>query len=123
LAERFNAAVLKTVVLRGTGGSNPSLSAKRKSLQALLEGFFVLEYLSQTRFERKNSKIKKKAPDKTLIEDYNAIRPHISLNGSTPDEAFSSSLVLPKNLYQSQFKKARTIRITENKKNTCGSCS
>ena len=27
MAERFNAAVLKTVVLHGTGGSNPSLSA------------------------------------------------------------------------------------------------
>ena len=30
MAERFNAAVLKTVVLHGTGGSNPSLSAKQK---------------------------------------------------------------------------------------------
>ena len=27
LAERFNAPVLKTDVLKGTGGSNPSLSA------------------------------------------------------------------------------------------------
>ena len=27
LAERSNAAVLKTVVLKGTGGSNPSFSA------------------------------------------------------------------------------------------------
>ena len=27
VAERSNAAVLKTVVLKGTGGSNPSLSA------------------------------------------------------------------------------------------------
>ncbi|MBU2019181.1 MAG: hypothetical protein KJ941_06010 [Bacteroidetes bacterium] len=57
------------------------------------------------------------------VMDYNAIRLHISLNGSTPDEAYSSGLVLPKNLYQPQFKKARTIRITENKKNTCGSCT
>lgn len=29
MAERSNAAVLKTVVPRGTGGSNPSLSAIR----------------------------------------------------------------------------------------------
>jgi hypothetical protein len=29
MAERSNAAVLKTVVLQGTGGSNPSLSAKK----------------------------------------------------------------------------------------------
>ena len=30
MAEWSNAAVLKTVVLKGTGGSNPSLSAKEK---------------------------------------------------------------------------------------------
>ena len=30
MAEWSNAAVLKTVVLKGTGGSNPSLSAKIK---------------------------------------------------------------------------------------------
>ena len=30
MAEWSNAAVLKTVVLQGTGGSNPSLSAKTK---------------------------------------------------------------------------------------------
>ena len=30
MAEWSNAAVLKTVVLKGTGGSNPSLSAKKK---------------------------------------------------------------------------------------------
>jgi hypothetical protein len=30
MAERSNAAVLKTVVPQGTGGSNPSLSAKSK---------------------------------------------------------------------------------------------
>ena len=32
MAERSNAAVLKTVDLQGSGGSNPSVSAKRKSL-------------------------------------------------------------------------------------------
>ena len=31
MAEWSNAAVLKTVVPQGTGGSNPSLSAKEKS--------------------------------------------------------------------------------------------
>ena len=33
MAERFNAAVLKTVVLHGTGGSNPSLSATKEPNQ------------------------------------------------------------------------------------------
>ena len=32
MAEWSNAAVLKTVVPLGTGGSNPSLSAKQKAL-------------------------------------------------------------------------------------------
>ena len=49
MAEWSIAAVLKTVVLRGTGGSNPSLSATkkqksvRKALQGTLADFFVLE--------------------------------------------------------------------------------
>ena len=35
MAERSNAAVLKTVDLRGSGGSNPSLSAKKEILISL----------------------------------------------------------------------------------------
>ena len=47
MAERSNAAVLKTVDLRGSGGSNPSLSAKgivisRQNLEAYSD-FSVLE--------------------------------------------------------------------------------
>jgi hypothetical protein len=41
MAEWSNAAVLKTVVPRGTGGSNPSLSAKKPSF--LKGGFFLPE--------------------------------------------------------------------------------
>ena len=43
MAEWSNAAVLKTVVPRGTGGSNPSLSAS-KSIRYFL-WIFLLEYL------------------------------------------------------------------------------
>ncbi len=49
MAEWSIAAVLKTVELRGSGGSNPSLSATkkqksvRKALQGTLADFFVLE--------------------------------------------------------------------------------
>ena len=39
MAEWSIAAVLKTVELRGSGGSNPSLSAKSLS-EAILRGFF-----------------------------------------------------------------------------------
>ena len=41
MAEWSNAAVLKTVVLKGTGGSNPSLSAKKKRMKSsnLFESF------------------------------------------------------------------------------------
>ncbi len=44
MAEWSIAAVLKTVVLRGTGGSNPSLSARRKEREtsSLLECFSFL---------------------------------------------------------------------------------
>ena len=44
MAEWSNAAVLKTVVLKGTGGSNPSLSAKEKKKETqiyLKSPFFV----------------------------------------------------------------------------------
>lgn len=34
MAERSNAAVLKTVVLQGTGGSNPSFSARNYTKEA-----------------------------------------------------------------------------------------
>ena len=40
MAEWSIAAVLKTVVLRGTGGSNPSLSAKRLQIIDLQPLFF-----------------------------------------------------------------------------------
>ncbi len=41
MAERSNAAVLKTVDLHGSGGSNPSLSAKKLLIQG---GFFLFQY-------------------------------------------------------------------------------
>ena len=45
MAERSNAAVLKTVDLRGSGGSNPSLSAKemlQNSLKYYFAAFFFI---------------------------------------------------------------------------------
>ena len=57
--------VLKTTVLRGTGGSNPSLSAKKKDVKLLLGVFFfaseralttgrgfLLHFVSQAAFGR-----------------------------------------------------------------------
>ena len=43
MAEWSIAAVLKTVVLRGTGGSNPSLSARKRQVKYsnLFEGFYL----------------------------------------------------------------------------------
>ncbi len=58
MAEWSNAVVLKTIVLQGTGGSNPSLSAfyKRRSKQSPvskhLQGFFLrntLQYNARKR--------------------------------------------------------------------------
>jgi hypothetical protein len=49
MAERSNAAVLKTVVGQPTGGSNPSLSAKysnkkhQNPVNQTFTGFFVFE--------------------------------------------------------------------------------
>ena len=51
MAEWSNAVVLKTIVLRGTGGSNPSLSAdiqsnfRQSPVSKHLQGFFVRNIL------------------------------------------------------------------------------
>ena len=42
MAERSNAAVLKTVEVKASGGSNPSLSAKQNECPAIA-GIFVLQ--------------------------------------------------------------------------------
>ncbi len=53
MAEWSNAAVLKTVVLRGTGGSNPSLSAESESnlkqtpVSQPLQGFLMRNILQK----------------------------------------------------------------------------
>ena len=48
MAERSNAAVLKTVDLHGSGGSNPSLSAKEKAMRSV--AFFCeLEFSARMR--------------------------------------------------------------------------
>ncbi len=53
MAEWSNAAVLKTVVPRGTGGSNPSLSAESESnlkqnpVSQHLQGFFMRKSVHQ----------------------------------------------------------------------------
>ncbi len=45
MAEWSNAAVLKTVVPQGTGGSNPSFSAKETHNNCY--GFFILKYFTK----------------------------------------------------------------------------
>ena len=53
MAEWSNAAVLKTVVLQGTGGSNPSLSAElisnlmQNPVSHDLQGFFMRKSVHQ----------------------------------------------------------------------------
>ena len=52
MAEWSIAAVLKTVVLRGTGGSNPSLSARKKAdkkTQIYLKTFICFFYCKEAR--------------------------------------------------------------------------
>ena len=68
MAEWFNAAVLKTVVLKGTGGSNPSFSAQRKRNSLIIRGlrFFLTDQI--LRFVRRSPPIfpvffYKKQPD------------------------------------------------------------
>ena len=51
MAEWSNAPVLKTGVLRGTGGSNPSLSATESCRSKDLQDFFFFALLSSPPFD------------------------------------------------------------------------
>jgi hypothetical protein len=57
LAEWSNAAVLKTVDLCGSGGSNPSLSAKKQKAPQLGR-FLFLDFRSQARLSGRRPEIK-----------------------------------------------------------------
>ena len=54
MAEWSIAAVLKTVVLRGTGGSNPSLSARKRQIKDsnLFDGFYLPFFVVYPPYER-----------------------------------------------------------------------
>ncbi len=56
MAERSNAAVLKTVVPKGTGGSNPSFSARK--ISRVYSRDFLFSDVSKTLSFRKRMKIK-----------------------------------------------------------------
>ena len=53
MAEWSNALVLKTSVPRGTGGSNPSLSAKTPENQRFTLVFFLCPYANEARFSER----------------------------------------------------------------------
>jgi hypothetical protein len=57
LAEWSNAVVLKTIDLHGSGGSNPSLSAKRNEIPARSAGIFCLQPSQTCLSERWKQKI------------------------------------------------------------------
>ena len=62
MAEWSNAAVLKTVDLHGSGGSNPSLSARKKQVKDsdLFEGFYLLFLLQGVQLQCSLYKKKKR---------------------------------------------------------------
>jgi hypothetical protein len=69
LAEWSNAVVLKTIDLHGSGGSNPSLSAKRNEFPARSAGIFCLQPSQTCLSERWN----KKYPVSEANEGFNKV--------------------------------------------------
>ena len=57
-----------------------------------------------------------------LVKDFNTIRPHGSLNGSTPDEAYFNGTIMPKTTYEAQIQQAKALRIEANKRSACKKC-
>lgn len=56
-----------------------------------------------------------------FVKDYNEIRPHCSLNGLTPDEAYTNQPI-PTELYAKQKEVSRLARLAANRAKTCGNC-
>ena len=56
-----------------------------------------------------------------FIEDYNTIRSHSKLKGSTPDQVWNGNLV-PTDLRTKILKQARIDRLEYNRKNRCEKC-
>ena len=56
MAEWSNAPVLKTGVLRGTGGSNPSLSATESCKSKDLQDFFNSLFFDEPKYTKNNKK-------------------------------------------------------------------
>ena len=83
MAERFNAAVLKTVVLHGTGGSNPSLSAKQKPNRKV--GFSGIQLL-KVYFQKAGNQKNRQAKHERLLlwpppNGINAVNPSAIISG------------------------------------------
>tara|TARA_R110002049_G_scaffold197096_2_gene366763 strand:- start:157 stop:441 length:285 start_codon:yes stop_codon:yes gene_type:complete len=57
MAERFNAPVLKTDVLKGTGGSNPSFSAAKSSSTSRRAFLFCIKREVYFRAQMQNIKV------------------------------------------------------------------
>ena len=77
MAEWSNAAVLKTVDLNGSGGSNPSLSANKLKLSALRWAFFV-----QGRREPRSCKaLRGKSPTTSHFLNFNRKRTCAVMSG------------------------------------------
>jgi hypothetical protein len=62
MAEWSNALVLKTSVPQGTGGSNPSLSAKTSENQRFTLVFFLYPFANEARFSERDGYKKYRTP-------------------------------------------------------------
>ena len=100
----------KLVALRDIDKSNSMIEALNKTLK--------YHYIFPTKPKDINQL---KRTINYFIEDYNFNRPHGSLNGLTPDEAYNG-VQLPENYRTKILKQARIDRLTINRENKCNIC-
>jgi len=89
---------------------------------SLVEAHFSLIKYNYLYRMRINSKSDLHNAMEKVVHDFNSIRPHCSLNGSTPDEVYFNGKLMSKNQFSTQYLKAKTQRLLDNKQNACVKC-
>lgn len=100
--------ITKVIALKDIAFSNSPIEAINKIMKRYLR-----HYQPQTIEEL----------EKTIafaVDDYNNTRPHGSLHGLTPMEAYTQSVKLPD--FHEQMRQAKALRIAENRKTNCNIC-
>lgn len=102
--------IIKLIALKDVPFSNSVVEAQNKLLK--------YRYLFKNQVQDINEL---RSSLKWIVDDYNNNRPHISLNGLTPYEAYTGKTI-DKMRFSAQIGQAKKDRLTQNRKELCIPC-